>query len=190
MPNWCDTTYKVVGEPKEVGHLFRSLQKLESMKSPYLSNGFGNMWLGCVINYLGGNYENYSCRGEITQFGMKDEVLVINQETAWCEQEGFRTFIEQKYPSVKVYYCEEEPGCDIYYTNDTTGLYFPEEYLLDGYDGTDYYLNLEDVCKRVQEITGIEVNTEDDVNEALDLFNEKHEDEDMFYYLHKFECGE
>ncbi len=59
-----------------------------------------------------------------------------------------------------------------------------------GYDGTDYYLNIEDVCKRVQEITGIEVNTEDDVNEALDLFNEKHEDEDMFYYLHKFECGE
>ena len=115
---------------------------------------------------------------------------MINQETAWCEQEGFRTFIEQKYPSVKVYYCEEEPGCDIYYTNDTTGLYFPEEYLLDGYDVMDYYLNLEDVCRRVQEITGIEVNTEDDVNEALDLFNEKHEDEDMFYYLHKFECGE
>ena len=193
MPNWCDTTYKVVGEPKEVGHLFRSLQKLESMKSSYMSNGFGNMWLGCVINYLGGNYENYSCRGEILDFQMRDDILVISQETAWCEQEGFREFLEQKYPSIKVYYCEEEPGCDVYYTNDTTGLYFPERYVLDGYDGTDYFKTLDEVIVRVRDITGNSIiKTEDDVLLALDLFNEQHEDdeEDCFYYLHKFEVGD
>lgn len=193
MPNWCDTTYKCTGDKKEIDYLYRSLQKLQSMPKPYLENGFGNMWLGCVIQYLGGNWEECRCRGEILDFQMRDDVLVISQETAWCEQEGFREFLEQKYPSIKVYFREEESGCVVYYTNDTTGLYFPERYVLDGYDGTDYYKTLEDVIVRVREITGnTKLKTEDDVLLALDLFNEQHEDdeEDCFYYLHKFDVGD
>lgn len=193
MPNWCSTTYKCVGDTKDIDHLYRSLQKLQSMPKPYLENGFGNLWLGCIIQYLGGSWEGCRCRGEILDFQLLEDFLVINQETAWCEQEGFREFIEQKYPSVKVYYCEEEPGCEVYYTNDTSGLYFPERYVLDGAEGMDYFKTLDEVIVRVKEITGnTKIKMEDDVLLALDLFNEQHEDdeEDCFYYLHKFEVGD
>ena len=62
----------------------------------------------------------------ITDYSLDGNVLTINQETAWCEQEGVRRIIEEKFPSIKVYFMEEESGCGVFYTNDSSGDYFPE----------------------------------------------------------------
>ena len=189
MPNWCTTTYKCVGEQKDIQSLHKTLEQLQAMKKPFVKNGFGNMWLGCVVNILGGKWEDVRCRGEIIDFSMDGEdVLVISQSTAWCEQEEFRYFLEQHYQGMKIFYQEEEPGNDVYYTNDETGDYFPEQYILDSYDGCEYFNSLHDIAAKVKEITQVDVRTEEDIEAVLNDYQEKMEEEgkEVFFSLHKF----
>ena len=49
-----------------------------------------------------------------------------------------------------------------------------------------YFNSLEDTIKRIEDITGTRIKTEDEMNEALDLYLEAHGD-DVWYSLHKFE---
>ena len=191
MPNWCDTTYKCVGDPKEVRSLYKVIQRNAKRKTPRVNNGFGVQWLGCIIDALGYDWEQYRCRGEISHSYMLDGVLTIHQNTAWCEQEGFRECIEKAYPSIKVYYREEECGCEIYHTNDTTGQYFPERYFLDNYDEPLYYETIEEAAESVSGIVGhkVEANVKS-ITEALDEYEEEHEDEDVFFSFHEFTVGD
>ncbi|MCQ2268153.1 MAG: hypothetical protein MJZ83_04710 [Bacteroidaceae bacterium] len=185
MPNWCDTTYKCVGDIKEIMALKKALDYNNKRKTPLVKNGFGTMWLGCIINYLGGDWEQCRCRGEITDFGLENNILTIYQSTAWCEQEGFRQFIEKTFPSITVYYQEQEPGCEVFYTNSFD--YFPEHYFLDSYEDWEYFESLGEAAKYTGKIVGHEV--EADVNaiqSALDDYVEKMDDEDIFYGFHEF----
>ena len=88
MPNWCSTSYKCVGDLKEVKSLHKILKYIDKRKTTILKNGFGKWWLGNLVHKLGGDWEKYRCRGEITDYFLDGNVLTINQETAWCEQEG------------------------------------------------------------------------------------------------------
>ena len=126
MPNLCDTTYKCVGDLKDVRSLYKIIKANDKRKTPRIKSSFGTLWLGCIINALGFEWEKHRCRGKILDYQLEDNVLTISQETAWCEQEGFRECIEKKYLSIKVYYQEQEPGCDVFYTNDNSGIYFPD----------------------------------------------------------------
>lgn len=188
MPNWCDTTYKCVGELKEVKSLHKVLKYIDKRKTSILKNGFGKRWLGNLVHKLGGDWEKYKCRGEITGYEMEGNVLTIYQSTAWCEQEGVREIIEERFPSIKVYYREEEPGCGVYYTNDSSGEYFPERYYLDSYDDCEYFRTIEEVSEYVSEIVGKTIPpTEKDIVQALDDYVERHDDEDVWYSFHIFE---
>ena len=53
MPNWCETTYKVKGDSKELKSLHKILQKINRRKNPKIKNGFGALWLGELVNELG-----------------------------------------------------------------------------------------------------------------------------------------
>ena len=187
MPNWCETTYKCVGDLKEVRSLYKTIKANDKRKNPRVKNGFGRLWLGCIINALGDEWEKLRCRGEIYYYELDGNVLTICQNTAWCEQEGFRECIEKKFPSIKVYYREEESGCDVFYTNDSSGSYFPDRYLLDNYDEPLYYETIEEAAKSVSSI--VEHNVEPTVkavDDALENYLEEHKDEDIFYSFHEF----
>ena len=187
MPNWCDTTYKCVGDLKEVRSLYKTIKANDKRKTPRVENGFGRLWLGCIINALGEDWEQLRCRGEITDYHIDGNILTISQNTAWCEQEGFRECIEKKYPSIKVYYQEQEPGCDVFYTNDSSGLYFPDRYFLDSYDEPLYFETIGEAAECVSDIVGHPVEaTIKAIDEALDEYVEEHEDDDIFYSFHEF----
>ena len=193
MPNWCDTSYKCVGDPKEVRKLNSVLKYMEKRKTSILSNGFGKMWLGNLVYKLGGNWEELRCRGEITDFSLDSNVLTINQQTAWCEQEGVREIIEKSFPSIKVYYMEQESGCEVFCTNDASGEYFPERYFLDSFEDWEYFETLDDAAKFVSKIIGHEVEpSADAIDKALDNYVEEHEEEneDIFYSFHEFKVVE
>lgn len=187
MPNWCETEYKCVGDLKEVRTLYKIIKANDKRKTPRVKNGFGTLWLGCIINALGEDWEQLRCRGEIIDYQLEGNVLTLWQNTAWCEQEGFRECIEKKFPSIKVYYREEEPGCDVFYTNDVNGDYFPDRYFLDNYDEPLYFETIEEAAKSVSGIVGHEVEpTVKAIDEALEDYMEEHEDEDLFYSFHEF----
>lgn len=190
MPNWCDTTYKCVGDPKEVRSLYKTIKANDKRKTSRVKNGFGTLWLGNIVDSLGEDWEKLRCRGEITSYQLDGNVLTIYQNTAWCEQEGFRQCIERKFPSIKVYYREEEPGCDVFYTNDADRIYFPERYFLDNYDEPLYYETIEEAAESVSEIVGHDVApTVEAIEEALNNYEEEHEDEDVFYSFHEFDIA-
>ena len=135
MPNWCDTQYKIIGKKEEVQDLYSKLQKLQNMEEPLEPNSFGIMWLGNLVTILTGNWNEIYCRGHIINFNLEDGILSIETETAWGEMEEVRHFIEKVYPALKIYYYEEECGCEIYQTNDRHGQFFSSRYIFDDQDG-------------------------------------------------------
>jgi hypothetical protein len=189
MPNLCLTEYKCVGNPKEVRELHKVLKYIDRRKTTIIKNGFGKWWLGNLVTKLGGKWEDYRCRGEIIDYSLDGNILIISQSTAWCEQEGVRRIIQEKFPSIKVYYREEEPGCEVYYTNDTTGDYFPETYFLDSYDEQLYFETIDEAAECVSGIVGCAVEaTVNAIQEALEKYVEQKESEgeEVFYSLHEF----
>lgn len=191
MPNWCDTTYKCVGEKKEIQALKKGLDANAKRKTSRVANGFGTLWLGNIIDQLGGDWEKYRCRGEITDYQMDGDDLAIYQCTAWCEQEGFRQFIEEKFPNIKVYWQDQEPGCDVYFTNSFD--YFPERYFLDSYDEPLYFESLEELQRYVESLVGHPVEaTFEALDSAISLYQEEQEEKgiDCFWSLHEFRLSE
>ena len=134
MPNWAYTLYKVRGSESEVAALHKTIQNLADMDESLLPNGFGKLWLGNLVHALGGDWEKTYCRGHILDYSLENGILKINTETAWGEMSDVRHFIEQKYPSLQIFFQTEEPGMCIFQTNDATGEIFPERWLLDWND--------------------------------------------------------
>ena len=166
MPNWCTTTYKLVGKKEEVDDLYSKIQQLQNMKEPLEPNGFGNLWLGCLIKILGGDWKKMYCRGHIIDFDYGN----ITTETAWGEMAEVRQFIQQIYPSLEIFYYEEEPSMGIYQTNDHEKRFFPFRYILDDFegDGPEYYNDTDSLLKAASEIFGKELKTMADLNEIVE----------------------
>lgn len=141
MPNWAYTSYRIVGKNEEVQDLYSKIQQLQSMENPLVENGFGNLWLGNLVTILGGDWNKIYCRGKIIDFSLDDGILSIETETAWSEMAEVRHFIEKTYPALKIYYYEEECGCEIYQTNDQHGHFFSSRYIFDDQEseGMEYF---------------------------------------------------
>jgi len=187
MPNWCFTSVVVDGNKKDVRSLYSIMSKLESRKKPLVDNGFGNTWLGCLVTKLGGDWEKIYCRGSWSNLYYKGETLHFDTETAWGPMTEVFDFIKTVYPSLKIYYSSEEPGCEVFVTNDIDGIHFPNRYYLDSYDDPLYFETIEEAADYVSGIVGRKVEPMvDDITEALDDYMEEHEDEDVFYSFHEF----
>lgn len=192
MSNTCFTTYKVVSEnKKDVTKLFKTIKRLDGRKTPLVKNGWYDpkFWLGCLVKALGGDPQKVYCRGTITFYEMEDDVLTLNTETAWAEMSETRHFIESCFPGMKIYYIEEESGCERFYTNDSEGIYFKDRYYLDGFDDSEYFETLEEAAKYVKEIIGHDVEADfDAIDKALSDYVEEHEedDPDCYYSFHEF----
>ena len=192
MSNTCFTTYKVVSEnKKDVTKLFKTIKRLDGRKTPLVKNGWYDpkLWLGCLVKALGGDPNKVYCRGTITFYEMEDDVLTLHTETAWAEMSETRHFIESCFPGMKIYYIEEESGCEIFNTNDSEGLYFKDRYYLDGFDDSEYFETLEEAAVYVKEIVGHEVEaTVKAIDKALSDYVEEHEedDPDCYYSFHEF----
>ena len=171
MANWCFTTYKIVGDVKELGVLNDKLTELDAMETALVPNGFGVLWLGCLVRILGGDEENVYCRGEVTEFNLnkEDGVLTICTQTAWTEMDEVRHFLKKVYPSLEIFYYEEEEGCEIYRTNDKDGRFFPERYVFGNLEieGTTYYDDDESLLDDASESFGTEIRTIEDLKEIV-----------------------
>ena len=124
MPNWATVTRKIYGSKENLQTIKDAIVKCETAKEPLVKNGFGNLWLGCIVNALGGDWEKVACRGEVTSYCECDGYLLLESMEAWGELSEFRHFIEDKFKDEDgdsdvdiTYYCSE-PGMGVYCTND------------------------------------------------------------------------
>ena len=145
MPNWCSTDYYVLGSRKEIMDLSKRMERLENRKKSLINNGFGNTWLGNLVNNLGGDWENVYCRGEwmCREWNKEKNTLTFTTETAWQEMKEWRKFIESCYKTIKILYVTEEPGMGIYKTNDLDEIFFKAKFVLDYGEDVEYFETLD-----------------------------------------------
>ena len=82
--------------------------------------------LGLLVKALGKNPDEMECRGEWTELVREDETLRMIFETAWTPCYEVTNLLKSVYPSLRIFYKAEEPGCEVYLKNDAEGKYFPE----------------------------------------------------------------
>lgn len=191
MPNWCSTDYYVLGSRKEIMDLSKRMERLENRQKSLINNGFGNTWLGNLVNNLGGDWENVYCRGEwmCREWNKEKNTLTFTTETAWQEMKEWRRFIESCYKTIKILYVTEEPGMGIYKTNDLDEIFFKAKFVLDYGEDVEYFETLDQAIVFIEELTGItiEEKTVNGIQGKLDEYAEENDEEDLFYSFHEFE---
>ena len=126
MANICTTNYVIEGKKDELDELYRIMKELQEMEQPLVENNFGPTWLGCLVKALGKNPEDVLCRGQWIELEQQDDKLLMAFETAWTPCYEVTQLMKTIFPSLRIYYKAEEPGCEVYLKNDAEGKYFPE----------------------------------------------------------------
>ena len=141
MPNWCSTCIVFYSENKEqlaaMQKRFTEIVEGDATQE----NGFGKGWLGDFANtfYPKIGALNIECRGScdpISEIEHNDKFDCFRMwtMTAWTAKIGlFYKIKKDFYPDVKIAYVSEEGGCDYYCKWDDEGLFFKEDYYVDGY---------------------------------------------------------
>ena len=92
MPNWASTAYLFKAKNQEQAKdLYEKIDSLSKVTEPLVPNGFGKLWMGCLVNLLGGDWDKVYCRGEIIDYNLNGDIVSISCETAWgAEGEYFK----------------------------------------------------------------------------------------------------
>ena len=114
MPNISTTNYVIEGKKEELDALYQKMKELQGQD------------LGLLVKALGKNPDEMECRGEWTELVREDETLRMIFETAWTPCYEVTQLMKAVYPSLRIFYKAEEPGCEVYLKNDAEGKYFPE----------------------------------------------------------------
>lgn len=137
------TTIIVEGSKAELNHL-RSLLTLWTSQN-YRYSDFGYVWLGNIalgagLPIDGENSNDFNCCGFVDYIGSINTVhhnkgiysLKIEYESAWRPANEIWETVFQKYaPSCHFYWYAEEPGSEVYMSNDIAKKYFDHDYVLD-----------------------------------------------------------
>lgn len=193
MPNWCFTNIAMTGQIEKVQFLHDKIKEWTS--KDYMQNGFGNTWLGNIVLGSGiateediDKRDTPRCRGVIVDleinfldpcvisfyFGatrQQGAVLNIQTETAWNPMIKMWSMINEHYNlGLEITYTAEEPGCELYETNDITisGTYIIDAYDLDGVQ-TEYGVKEEYVVCELQRLLS---TTEPDIDNLICMFEE------------------
>lgn len=157
MPNWDSIQYTIRGEENELQEIYDALLKMKESEHPD--------WVGSALLNLGYQREfldKCPLRAFVQEFSLEDGQLVITTEEAWC-MTHFPNLLLEVFPNLDILYIEEEPGCEIYETNDAEGNTYPERAKVDCYlndkDVSEYFESLEEAIKFAQEITGKDFTT-------------------------------
>ena len=114
MANICITNYVIEGEKKELDALYQKMKELRGQS------------LGQLVEALGKNPDEIICRGDWSDLERHGGTLRMTFETAWTPCYEVTLLMKAVYPSLRIYYKAEEPGCEVYLKNDADGKYFPE----------------------------------------------------------------
>lgn len=201
MPNWCCTSITFYCEKKEpIVHLRSVLHDLEENPSR-VENGFGNLWLGNVLDVHGIDWHNEHCRGIVTRYDEVEEkagywTLEVEQRDAWAPMtEMWEKILSScdEYKGIGFAYRGFEPGNGVYYISDSTGKFYTGRYMVDAYlpnpDGEGIYPtereypDEESLLRDLSEVSGGKVFSS--VNEACQYFQGAlYDDRDAYFSLY------
>ena len=183
MPNWNTTDYTLYGNKDNIKRLYTDLKNTvdidrtkESKPFTFLGNSY---WLGYIKKSLLPEVEEeLPARGEISY--IEEEIedhdndmasLKLTTETAWVACSELMDKIAEKY-DLQLFYYSEEPGCEIFETNDLEGQFYSFRYMVDSEkEGIEYYDTFEQVAEAIADMTGIRLNNISEADDKLSAFN-------------------
>lgn len=123
MANICFNDITMVGD-KAI------LQRLHDDIERCLNDNEGSVYRYGNELYPGSNYEGwFDDVGEVTKANEEEYFLRFTVDTKWTPAMDF--FIRlAKDKGLRLYYTAEEPGCELYQSNDVNGEFYDERYVL------------------------------------------------------------
>ena len=192
MANWASTSYRIEGSESDLKKVYDVIDNFVSGKSKPVLEDASKEWEGNIVKALGASDEQLKesyLRGFIEEYELDGDVIRINAEEAWGATD-FRHILGKLMPELIIYYIVEEAGCDVFATNDIDGKYFPEQYLVDAYvKDADYYEYFETKGQMKDFVSSL-IGKEDFTDEDIEAWNEEHEDDDSYIYVHEFQYVE
>lgn len=192
MANWASISYRIEGSESDLKKVYDVIDNFVTGKSKPVLEDASKEWEGNIVKALGASDEQLKesyLRGFIEEYELDGDVIRINAEEAWGATD-FRHILGNLMPELTIYYIVEEAGCDLFATNDIDGKYFPEQYLVDAYvKDTDYYEYFETKGQMKDFVSSL-IGKEDFTDEDIEAWNEEHEDDDSYIYVHEFQYVE
>lgn len=200
MPNWCYSDYAFTGNVDEITNFHDKLISLTFKER--IPNGFGNSWLGNIVDGFGFNYNEIPCRGEVDYISdigecCDENEFYITVHTAWeYKNEMWDKIIAKYYPSIKYMFRAEEPGSVIYVNTDIGGHIFPEKYIVYfnlpakySEDSVFYAANEKDIVSQFNAILGCRFKNYKQCKKRLykRFNNKKQHDKGYFIKIHKYQ---
>lgn len=120
---------------------------------------------------------------------LENGVLRFWSEERWGLQD-FADLLEEKFTDIKVYWIVEEPGDDIYCTNDKEGKYFPKRFYvdacIDGFCSPGLFETEEEAYTWLDKLTNGRVKSKEDVEKFNADYEDSGTDDENFIYIHEF----
>ena len=192
MANWASTSYRIEGSKEDLEKVYNVIDEFMSERRKPVEVDASNEWEGNIVRALGATDEqmkNNYLRGFIEEYEMDGDIIRIEAEEAWGTTD-FRHVLAQLMPELTIYYIVEEPGCEVYATNDADGKYFPERFYVDAYVNGDYQSEYFDTEEQAMTYVANLLGKQEVSKNELENWNECHEEDDNFIYIHEFEIVE
>lgn len=187
MANWCSTSYRIVGNPNDIKKIYDAIENPDHIE--YSSKS----WEGNVLSALGYDVNNRggNLRGFIEDYVLYDEENAEGESmlSVYCEEAWSITSFSDKlcelFPDIAIYWSAEEPGCEVFMTNDWSGKYFPERYYVEvdteDFQDSEYFEHEDEMWKWIKRNTGLKTS------EEVDAFNRKSNDDGDCYFVNIYE---
>lgn len=124
-------------------------------------------WLGDLVKALGISTEDKFLHGKFWHEPPTPTELTIETETDFQPEIGFFDLIKSHYKSLRFAFFAEGEGSDAFWTNDRTGLYFPDRWVTSWSDGTEiethYHTTKEEAFQYISEMAGKQVKSKKDI---------------------------
>ena len=182
MANICTTEFVIQGKTEFIKQLYNAIG---GDKEKWVGDIIAELGLATMeeINHCGMDLRGWwSCYDDTQTFNDKDEysTIYVTEEAKWYMCGGYDLLVEcinKKYGEdnemiIGMWRKTEEPGCEIFETNDDEGLYFPERYYAYiSNNGEDIYTTTEkEVVDWVNEKCDTSFSTFDEAVEYDDVF--------------------
>ena len=192
MPNWCTTDIKIFPNEKSIQKLAKLYELIREWTfDSEQPNDFGTTWLGNVVlrSSIGSiDLEDkyfVNCRGSIDYIELNNNMLSISTTTAWTPclkmwQKICDKYLDKDYELV---YVAEEPGCDIFATNDSS---YVGKYILQSYCDNIESQDCLSEADLVQFLRRFLKTNNEKLDRLLDI-NSKSQPNEDFFALRKWE---
>lgn len=195
MANNCDTHYIIECENQsKLDRIYEAVAKVNHPDYPQPQDGATPYWTGNIFRELGLKYENDRSFWYAVDF--IDDALHIYEDAAWTRGSAMSQLVEQMNDpdneddtDLIVYFYTEEPGCEIYESNDDCNIHFTAEYVLDTAEDTEYYDDFLQLLSAVSDHVGQQLNfvDYDDLKDYLEDYNEQHQDDELWAHVHEID---